>query len=66
MASKNLSTARNLLSRVDQDLGPELGIQQEQVDGKMEHHLLVLSLLKRNVGMENFVNSHISMRRVMT
>jgi hypothetical protein len=65
MDSKNLSTARNLLSQVDPDLGQELGTQQEQVDGKMEHHLLVLSLLNRNVGMENSVNSHISMRRVM-
>jgi len=66
MDSKKLSTARNLLSQVDQDLGQELGTQQAQEDGKMEHHLLVLSLLSLNVGMENFVNSHISMRRVMT
>jgi len=66
MDSKNLSTVRNLLSQVDQDLGLELGTQQEQVDGKMEHHLLVLSLLRQNVGMESFVNSHISMLRVMT
>jgi len=66
MDSKNLSTARNLLSQVDQDLGLELGTQQEQVDGKTEHHLLVLSLLRQNVGMESSVNSHISMLRVMT
>jgi hypothetical protein len=66
MDSKNLSTARNLLSQVVPGLGQELGTQQEQVDGKMEHHLLVLSLLSLNVGMENSVNSHISMLRVMT
>jgi hypothetical protein len=66
MDSKNLSTARNLLSQVVPDLGQELGTQQEQVDGKMEHHLLVLSLLSLNVGMANSVNSLISMLKAMT